>query len=77
RRQIDGGLVVLPVLPVPVRARLILTYVDQLEELTSGLPMIELPTLVNRSLYAIASQYPQEALRLYQRTLQPLDILLP
>ncbi|MEM9992393.1 MAG: hypothetical protein AAF738_11560 [Bacteroidota bacterium] len=57
--------------------QVILGYVNRFEELTDGLPMIELPILVNRSLYEIAVQYPQEAIRMYQTNLQPLDIFLP
>lgn len=53
------------------------TQVGRFEETTNGVPMMEVPEVVSRDLYTVASSYPEEAVRIYQQVLQPLDILLP
>ncbi|MEM8856758.1 MAG: hypothetical protein AAGD96_00460 [Chloroflexota bacterium] len=56
---------------------LILPQVTRFEELTGGTGLIELPNLVGQSLYAIAQTYPADAIELYQRVIQPLDVFYP
>ncbi|MEM9776132.1 MAG: hypothetical protein AAF902_16260 [Chloroflexota bacterium] len=56
---------------------LILPQVTRFEELTGGIGLLELPNLVGQSLYAIAQTYPADAIELYQRVIQPLDIFYP
>jgi len=56
---------------------LILPQVTRFEALTGGTSLLELPNLVGQSLYSIAQTYPAEAIELYQRVIQPLDIFYP
>ncbi|MEM7801332.1 MAG: hypothetical protein AAF633_19215 [Chloroflexota bacterium] len=56
---------------------LILPQVARFGELTGGTGLLELPNLVGQSLYAIAQTYPDDAVELYQRVIQPLDIVYP
>ena len=56
---------------------LILPQVTRFEEISGGLPLIELPNLVGQSLYTVAQGYSIEAVEFYKTVVQPLDIFYP
>ena len=55
----------------------ILPQVTRFEEMTNGMSLLEVPTMLSEDLYAVANAYSPEGLRLYQQVIQPLDIIYP